>query len=309
MTHARRILLPSTLLGACLGGVLLAGSLPAQEAAAPKAPRILQIFQESVKPGRLAAHERHEQGWPLAFSGGKIESYYVALTASTGNNDAWYVGGFDNYAQLEASNQAIAKVPGLEAELSRLSEKDADYIASSRSIMAQLNDSLSIGTPPDFANVKGYRITMLRVRFGHTDEFRQVRRAIREAYTKAGVDPHIGVYAVTAGVNTPTYLIFRPYLSMSDFDGWSQVAAKVNAQYTPEQRQMMDKFEAEGVVTREVNTWAISPRQSYVPAAWVAANPDFWKTNPVVAMRAREREMRASQAGKPKQGTGVQKAP
>jgi hypothetical protein len=309
MTHARRILLPSTLLGACLGGLFVAARLPAQETAAPKAPRILQIFQESVKPGRLAAHERHEQGWPLAYSGGKIESYYVALTASTGNNDAWYVAGYENFAQLEAANQATAKAPGLEAELARLAERDADYISSSRSIVAQLVDSLSVGTAPDFANVKGYRITMLRVRFGHTDHFAQARKAIREAYTKAGVDPHIGVYAVTAGVNTPTYLIFRPYLSIADFDGWTQVAANVNAQYTPEQRQMMDKFELEGVLSREVNSWAVSPRQSYVPAQWVSANPEFWKTNPVVAMRAREREMRASQAGKPKQGTGVQKAP
>jgi hypothetical protein len=307
MTHARRILLPSTLLGACLGGLLVAAALPAQQAAAPKAPRILQIFQESVKPGRLAAHERHEQGWPLAFSGSKIKSYYVALTANTGNNDAWYVGSFDSYAELEASNQSIAKAPGLEAELARLSERDADYISSSRSIMAQLNDSLSIGTPPDFANVKGYRITMLRVRFGHTDHFAQMRKAVRDAYTKAGIDPHIGVYTVTAGVNTPTYLIFRPYLSMADFDEWGKVAATVNAQYTAEQRQMMDKFESEGVLSREVNSWAVSPRQSYVPAPWVAANPDFWKTNPVVAMRAREAQ--ATQAGKPKQGPGAQKAP
>ena len=40
MTHARRILLPATLLGTCLGGLLVAAALPAQQATAPKAPRM-----------------------------------------------------------------------------------------------------------------------------------------------------------------------------------------------------------------------------------------------------------------------------
>lgn len=288
MTHTHRFLLA--------GALLVGAPLLAQQP--PQAPRILEIHIESVKPGKAMAHEQHEQGWPLAFAGGKSDAYYIAMTQETGVSDAWYVVGYGSWTQKQQTDAAIAKVAGLEAKLGQLAEKDAEFISGARTLMAVFQDSLGAGTVPDFPRVHGWRVTTTRVKFGHEAEFRAVRRAIRDAYTKAGIDPHIGVYQVMSGVNVPTYLIFRPYSSISEMDEWATQGAKLTAQYTPEQQQLMDKFNADGVLSREANTFAVSPKQSYISAEWAAADPTFWKSNPVIAMRARE-AAGATQAGKP----------
>lgn len=290
MTHARRILL----LGALIG---IATPVLAQEAPR-KAPRILEIFQEVLKPGKGAAHEQHETGWPLAFANAKIKSYYVALKSQTGASDVWYVSTYDTYAQMEQDDKDVAAAPGLEAQLARLADRDGDYLANTRTYVAELRDSLSIGTAPDFSKLRGYRITTVRVRIGHGDEYAQLRRLQRDAYRKAGIDPHIGVYAVTSGVNVPTYFVFRGYTSLAEMDGWGALNDRAMAQLTAEERAQMEKLNASAILTRESNIYAIAPKQSYVPAEMAAADPEFWKTNPVVAMQARKAGV--LQAGKAK---------
>jgi hypothetical protein len=65
---------------AFLIGVLPA---PAQPAAAPAPPKIIQIFREEVKPGKTAAHAKIEVGWPRAFAKAKWPVYYMAVTSVT----------------------------------------------------------------------------------------------------------------------------------------------------------------------------------------------------------------------------------
>lgn len=278
--------------------IAVASPVAAQQSQPPTAPRILQIYQELVKPGKASAHERHEQGWPTAFGNAKTENYYVALVGNTGAGDAWYVNSYGSYADWAAADAKIAKVAGLQSQLDALSDKDAEFLSGARSIVAVLQDSLAIGTAPEFAKVHGWRVTTVRVKLGHTDSFEAGRKLLRDAYAKAGIDPHIGVYVVSQGVNTPTYLIFRPYSSIADFDAWPATGRAMGQQLTQEQRDMLRKIDENDVLTREADNYAVSPKQSYIPAAWAAADPDFWKTNPVVAMRARARA-NVAQAGKP----------
>lgn len=290
MTHSHRVVL--------FAALATAAPAAAQQPSARPVPRILEIHQEVVKPGKEAAHERHEQGWPTAFASAGTDAYYTALTSMTGSGDAWYVSAYASFADMAARGEQIAKAGGLQGRLEALADKDADFITARRIIIAHLLDSLAVGTQPDYGKVHGWRINTVRVRFGRTDDFEEMRRRVRAAFDKAGIDPHIGVYAVSSGVNTPTYLVFRPFSSVADFDTWQREGARVAAQYSAEDRQLFDKVEKEVILSREIDSYAVSPRQSYVPSTWVAADPQFWKSNPVVAMNAREAKV--TQAGKPK---------
>ena len=66
----------------------------AQEAAPSQAPpKVLQIFVESVKPGKGSAHEKVEPGWPAAFRKAKWPTHYLAMTSMSGPGEAWFLSG------------------------------------------------------------------------------------------------------------------------------------------------------------------------------------------------------------------------
>lgn len=96
-----------------------------------------------------------------------------------------------------------------------------------------------------------------------------------------------GVFQVTQGVNTPTYLVFRPYVSMAEFDADSANLARARAALSAEELKKLDDLNQAAVLTSEVAIYAVSPKQSYMPAAY-AADP-FWKVNPCSPRRLRVR--------------------
>jgi len=65
----------------------------------------------------------------------------------------------------------------------------------------------------------------------------------------------------------------------------------------PAQRDTVAKGYSDAAVSTEVITFFIDPHQSYVPAAFAHADPDFWKTNPVVVAMANGKSGAVKQAG------------
>lgn len=272
-----------------------ATSLAAQELTPPK---LLQIYFESVKPGKGEAHERHETGWPIAFANAKLQNYYFALTPMTGNNDVIYMSGYPSYADFEKTNEAVGKAPGLSAKLAALADKDGEFLNNSRGIIAAHRPDGSIGRMEgaDYSKVRGWRITSTRVRIGQTDEFMEYRKMLKDAYARAGINSPRGLYQITQGVNTPTYLVFRAYTSLSEFDADSAMNAAVRAVQTADDIAKMEKLYEGAVLTSETNVYAVSPKQSYMPATY-AADP-FWKSNPVFAAAAQKSAVTQAGAAK-----------
>ena len=262
-------------------------------------PRILQLTVETVKVGKSQPHERHEAGWPLAFDAAKVPAYYFALTPVFGNRDVIYMSGYPTYAAYEAEQAAIGKAPGLSAKLATLAEKDAEYLDNLRTLVATHRSEISIGRlqGADYSAVRGWRITTTRVRVGFTDEFVEYRRMLKTAWERAGNSTVSGVYQVSQGVNTPTFLVFRPYRSMAEFDADSANVANARAAMSAEDRKKMDDLYQAAVLTNEVNTYAVSPKQSHMPASYAA--DAFWKANPVFAAAAARSA--AVQAGAPRE--------
>lgn len=68
-------------------------------------PNVIQIYREEVKPGKVAAHEKTEVGWPRAFAKANSPDHYIAMTSMTGPNEAWFINGYDSLATLEKYNR------------------------------------------------------------------------------------------------------------------------------------------------------------------------------------------------------------
>jgi hypothetical protein len=257
-------------------------------------PRLLQIGFEQVKFGKSDAHERNEAGWPSAFAAAKSPYFYFALVPMTGGADVLYVSGYQTYAEYAESQAFTAKAAGLMAKLNTLYEKDAEFVNSARGITAAFRADLTIGPAPDFPNVRGWRLTTIRVRVGQADEFTEARRMMKAAFEKAGLPGNRGVFQVTNGVNTPTFLVWRPFASLAEFDGDSAGNATLRAQYAPGDFEKVQKLNEGAILTSESNIYMVSAKQSYVPASY--ASIDFWKSNPVFAAAAAKSAV--TQAGK-----------
>ncbi len=266
-------------------------------AVAQVAPKILQINWESVKAGRDASHEQNEKGWPAAYAPTGIKNNYVALTSMTGTAEALYISGWDSYTQFDDVRKEVAAKPGLSAQLAKLWDKDAEFLNNSRTLFAERMDSLGIGTPPDWANVRGYRITMVRVKMGHANDYESLRRIQRAAADRAGMDMHLGIYRVTAGVSVPTYMIFRPFNNLSEVDSWPAMGDRSAAAATAEERAQIAKLQELALTSSEQNIYMIAPAQSYPSVARAQSAPEFWKGNPVLAMA--QKSANVTQAGKP----------
>ena len=189
------------------------------------APKYLTIVEEVVKPGKGSAHEKNEAVWVTEYAKANNNAFYFAMNPMTGGPSTLYIGGFQSFAEMKAAQEAVGKAPGVQDKIAALGEKDGEYLNNVRVTMAAFLPDITIGGVPDFSKVHGYRITTYRVRIGHTDEFIDARKMLKAVYEKAGIDAHRGAFVVTEGVNQPTYLFFRPFTSIAEFDADSATNA------------------------------------------------------------------------------------
>src|SRR5438105_10962963 len=92
----------------------------------PGPPKVLQIYREEIKPGKNAAHEVVEAGWPRAFTKVNWPTNYLGVVAITGPSEAWFLAGYDSYAAWETDSRNIDKNPALKKELDQLEARDGE---------------------------------------------------------------------------------------------------------------------------------------------------------------------------------------
>jgi hypothetical protein len=269
-----------------------AASLRAQDPA--ETPRLLRINVETIKPGKGPAHAKHEEAWPVAFATAKLPFYYLAMTPLSGATETWYMSAFASYEEMGKVMETFNAAPGLAAQLDRLQEKEADFISGQRVVTAELVPELTIGSAPDRARIRGYKIWTYRVRIANVDDFQRLARIYLAEYEKLGL--RLATYLVAEGVNQPTYLMFRPIKSLAELDGFHGEGERARASMTAADRAIADSLWGLSMLSAESNTYLISAGQSHVPAAFATADPEFWGKNPgVLAMRRQA----AVQAGAP----------
>ena len=244
----------------------------------PAPPKILSIFIEEVKPGRGAAHERVEAGYPRAFKEAKA-SPYIAMTSLTGRSEAWFVVAFDSYEAWEKENRAIEKNSKLIAALARLDEQDAPFRTNQRTIVARYREDLSYNAGVNIGQMRYFQIITFRVRPGHVRSFEEARRISKGHHEKAKVDEHYAVFQVDSGMPSGTFMMFIPRKSLKEMDSDPHTKAYQDA-VGDDGRRKLDKMSSEDVLSVESTIFAFSPSMSYPAEALVNADPAFWNPKP-----------------------------
>jgi hypothetical protein len=254
-------------------------------------PKVLFITREVVKPGKGAAHEKWEAGWPRAFAKANWPTHYIAASALTGEPRAIFLVGYDSMAAWEQDNAAVEKNTALSAEMMALADKDGDFLKELTNGVFTYMPELSYNPDMSIAGARYFGIFIVNVKPGHGDHFVEARKIAKEAHEKAKLGDHYAVYHATAGISSGRYLVFLPMKSLTELDQFPILHGKAykDAMGEENQKKMMD-FEAQGEESAEMQIFAFSPKMSYPAKDWVDADPAFWSPKPEAAKPAEKQE-------------------
>jgi hypothetical protein len=272
-----------SLLSLALVAVTAPAALSAQTPPAPN--NILAVFRETVKVGKGAAHDAHEDSWARAVTAAKGADPFIAMSSLTGPNEIWYMQIFPTWEAYQKSSDNSRDNPALAAVDKRFRPMETEYLSDSRLMTLRLRPEMSFGGPADLPNMKFVSVTRVSVRPGHNSEYEEARRLINEAHTKAGLVEKWAMYEVSSGAPSGTYFTFISRPSLGDIDQGATLhgPAYIAALGGEEGQKKIAALMGSAVISQQTDHFAFTPSQSVAPAEWIAANPGFWKHKPVVA--------------------------
>jgi len=266
-----------------IGAVLLCVPLIAG-AQEPRPAPWLMIQREVVKPGKSGAHGKHEAAWARALVAAKYPGGSLALSAMSGAPEIWWVNGYATAADVQKLNEAYAASPALQAVDDKFYPPEADFVASTSSMIARLRDSLSYSDGTPMTALRYVLVSRVLVRPGHNDEFLQARRQIRAAHIASHASDGFAVYQVTAGAPSGTYLIFAGKKSMADFDNDPHGPAYAAALGGADAQKKLAELAAAYTTNGDANLFQLNPEYSVLSKAWYDADP-YWKPKAALAKK------------------------
>jgi hypothetical protein len=240
-------------------------------------PKVLQIYREEIKPGKSAAHEQVEAGWPKAFAKANWPTNYLAMTSSTGPSEAWFMTGFESLEAWEKDSGNVAKNSALKKELDQLEVHDGELRSGGRSVVALYREDLSHQANVDMPKMRYFRIITFRVRQGHDSQFADAVKIVRTAFEKANVPAHWAVYQIYAGMPGPTFLVILPAKSLAEVDAAIAAAPAVQKEEGEDGIKKLQTIASDAFNSVETNIFEFNAKMSYPSKKWADGDPDYWR--------------------------------
>jgi len=234
----------------------------------PGPPKILEIIQESSKPGKTLAHRQHEAAWTQALIQAGFP-HNLAISSVTGPDEDWFLVGFDTFAALEKLNQEFETKPALQKVMATFAPKETDFVSESRTITARYRPDLSYKPEFELGEYKYFNVTMVRYKLGSDPT--EISKILNTARDKAGVKSHVVGYQVNSGMPVGTYIYFTPIKSLSE---WDQPPNQAYMDALKEAK--FDDALSKSVQKVEFRLFGFNPKLSYLPTSVTKLNPSFW---------------------------------
>ena len=268
----------------CFAGTALTAR--AQDSATSGPPKVLVIYRETEKYGRHTGHVKNEVAYAQAVAASKSPGRFLAITAMSGPSEVWFLGMFDSYDAFEKTNK-FDEQSSLRGQLQRLSEQDAEYVSEATQTVVRYDHKSSYGPPVNIAKMRYFEVTTIRVRAGHNKQWEDLVSLHNATAEKAKLDETDSFFDVTYGAPERTILIFTPRESLAQLDGVAGLGSKAFQDALGEsgQKRWAELVDASVASVRN-DLYSFSPEMSYVPEAWVKADPSYWKPKAAAAAKA-----------------------
>ncbi len=261
-----------------LASLVLPVVLTAQSPPAP-ATNVLFIYRESVKAGKVPAHNAHETAWARALTAAKSPSHYIAMTSLTGPNEVWYFSAYPTWAAYQKNNEDVAANSVATAIGDRFVGGEADLLSDMRSMTLRPRPELGYGPPADLPHMRFVSVTRISVRPGHTGEFEDARKTVKAAHETAHLSDSYSIWEASAGTAGATFYLFVARKSLAELDEAATIhgAEYLTALGGEEGQKKLAAMQASAVNTQQTDHFSFTPSQSLPPQEWVTGDPEFWK--------------------------------
>jgi len=274
----RKILIAAMAVVWLTGG---AAMLRAQDQNSP-IPKVLLIDREMVKFGKDSGHAKNEAAFAKAAGLAKTPDHYLAVTTMSGPSEAWFLVGFDSYAEWQKANEYDDQ-PKVEAVLDPLMEKDADYVSDSDQVVATYNDKWSYRPDMNIAEMRYFEVETIRLRPGHDKDWDDIVALFLATAAKVNLDEHDIFFEARYGAPNGTIYIFTPRKALGDLDAAMVAGKAFDDALGPDGQKKFADLEQAAIASDSTTLVRFSPEMSYPPEEWVKFDPSFWKPKPMMA--------------------------
>jgi len=248
-------------------------------------PKVLLIDREMVKFGKDAGHAKNEAAFAKAEALAKSPDRYLAVTTMSGPSEAWFLIGYDSYAEWQKSSE-FNDQPKIAAIFGPLFEKDADYISDGDQVVATYNEKWSYKPDVNMASMRYFEIERIVRKPGHDKDWEDLVALYQAAATKANLDEHDIFFEAHYGAPDGTVYIFTPRASLGDLDTAMGTGKQFDEALGPEGQKKWAELVSVAIASDSATLVRFSPEMSYPPDAWVKSDPGFWKPKPMAAPKA-----------------------
>lgn len=267
-------------LGCCL--VCGSGLLVAQNQKNPDGttnpPKVLLIMREFLKPGKQGSpHMKSESAFVRAMAAAKYPTHYFAMTSLSGQPRALFIVGYDSFADMEKDNDAMMHNKALAETFDRDAIVDGDLLKSSDQSEWTFDPDSSVHPAVKIEQMRYMEMTAIKVRIGHMAEWKELVKLYQQGYENVeGV--HAAVFESQYGQdNGDLFLVVSPMRSLSEVDDEPAQGKAFQAALGADNLKRFHELSASCIESLQTNLFEMSPSMSYVPDAWVEANPGLWK--------------------------------
>lgn len=241
-------------------------------------PKVLVIDVENLKPGTSgSAHQNTENAFVTAAQKSKVAEHYLALDALSGPPRSLFFFSYDSFAAFEKQHQQEMGDATLAADVDHAFAADGELLSSMSRNVYTLRDDLSHNAPCAIATMRYMQISRITIKPGHQPEFEEYLKMFAGAIDKTEPDRHVAVYQSAYGwENGGVWLIITPMKSLDEVDRADANSAKFRENMGDANMKHYRELAAETIASGQRNLFAFDPAMSYVPDAWVTADP-FWK--------------------------------
>ena len=248
-------------------------------------PKVLLMEREMVKFGKGPGHEKNEAAFAKAAALAKLPDHYLAVTTMSGPAEAWFLVGFDSYADWQKANE-FDNQPKFDAIFNPFMEKDADYVSDGDQVIATYNEKWSYKPDVNMASMRYFEIERIVRKPGHDKDWEDLVALYQAAATKANIDEHDIFFEAHYGAPDGTIYIFTPRTSLGDLDAAMGTGKQFDEALGAEGQKKWAELISAAVASDSSTLVRFSPEMSYPPEAWVKSDPSFWKPKPMAAPKA-----------------------
>ena len=273
------------LLGVSLA-VAFSGAVAAQDGAS--IPQVLQITREFVKPGKAGmAHDKAESLFVQAMTRAKWPTRYIGMTSLSGKQRALFFVSYASFEAWEKDTLATAKNSALANGLEHAGVVDGELLDSVDQGVFVFHPEMSLRAMSDLSHMRYMEISSYKVRPGHTAEWTEAVKLVKDAYEKGVPGSHWGAFEQRYGGDGGTYLILTAHKTLAEIDRGFAESKQFREAMGEDGMKKLNELVEKSVESSSHQLFAFNPRMSYVADEWMKSDGDFWKPKAAVEPAAK----------------------